>query len=322
MWITLLALIFSAYAPLPENSFHCPNIDVDLRRPGGSMESIPISDQGNTYLCAQFTTASLIDAWRSQRENPAAIVSTRTSPLALGIEFASESAWPLWFPLQNTTDPLSTHHGRWGGMVCPLLRQARTRGTCHAALGDTGATSGETVDRAMRAYAEIDRQGIDAPYGKLRTDLLGECSDPQNRRQLSDLPSCETTVYGGLDFVGAGHLGDTLRKNSPFLQLRKLLTRPKALPVAIAFCGAVFKDGPNYVNRSILEGACHAHWALVIGMRENTQGKCEVLLRNSHGPGTGHYSDAWPLDRNDPWLDAETLNRSIYAIEWLNESPR
>lgn len=320
MWITFLALIFSAYSPLPENSFHCPNVNVDLRLPGASMEHVPISDQGKTYLCSQFTTASLIDAWRSQKEDRAAIAASRTSPLALGIEFASESSWPLWFPLQNTTDPLSTHHGRWGGMVCPLLWQARTRGTCHAAsLGDTGAESAAAVDRAMLAYAEIARTGTKDPYGKLRSDILSDCADPANRRDFSNLPSCETTAYGGLDFIGAGRLGDTLRKNAPFLKLRDLLTRPNALPIAIAFCGAVFKDGPDYVNRSILEGACHAHWSLVIGMRENAQGKCEVLLRNSHGPGTGRYSDAWPLDRNDPWLDAETLNRSIYAIEWLNQ---
>lgn len=321
MWIELLSLLLAASTPAGPNAFSCGGLDVDLRRPGQSAEHLPILDQGDTYLCAQFTTANLIDAWRTRearigREGEP--LSRRTSPLALGIEFASSHSWPLWMPIQNTTDPLSTISGRWGGTVCPLVRFARENGVCtDPSLRDTGPQSGEQALQARLAYEKIHAQGATDPYGKLRDEFLPGCRAETNRLPVPELPACETALYGGLDFLGLGKVRDELRKEGPLRKLREILSAQNPLPPAIAYCGAVLREGHGYRPRSILSGSCRAHWSLVIGMRSRTDGRCEVLIRNSAGPNTSEYSEEWARDAGDLWIDAETLNRSIYAIEWL-----
>lgn len=83
----------------------------------------------------------------------------------------------------------------------------------------------------------------------------------------------------------------------------------------MAFCGNILKEGRAYPGYSILSEACSAHWVLVMG-RKKIDGKCHFLIRNSAKP-VYPYSKDWILDGRDVWVDAEVLNRAIYALQWL-----
>jgi hypothetical protein len=107
------------------------------------------------------------------------------------------------------------------------------------------------------------------------------------------------------------------RESETFNRIRELLARPRPTPLAIAYCHKVVRRGRGYRPNSILDDGCGQHWSLIIGSRQ-TDGRCQFLLRDTDGGKPDQVATDWEVDRGDVWLDAETLMRSVYALEWLD----
>lgn len=368
LWIGLF-LLFTGHAHATEwaqPAVECGDIAVDLRNVGGSLHGIENTNQGRSNLCAQYTTGQVLDAWRNQQGELNA--KERTSPLALAVDYAADSRWPLWIPVQNTTDPLSNRSGRWGGTVCPLVNYARNEGVCENSglfkifEADGVLNSGEAADRAGKIYAllftyafakpavrktlqqsvpqamrdllsksdlslrsmlpseeEIQsallRSG-GSPYEVLRILAFDSCA--KNRtRPLAALPSCRSAVFVGLDSFGEHPVRDVARTSRASTRLKSLLLRPKALPVAIAYCASVLDEGLAYRGHSIVSDHCSAHWSAVIGMK-TIGGACHFLVRSTADLEGKYLSSDWTRDGlGDTWVEAKSLERSMSLMQWL-----
>ncbi len=154
--MALLSVPFLISAALSVSGNHgdyrC-DAELDLRKPGMSMHGIPFLDQGDTNLCAPYTAAEMIDAWRTIREKRDLTPDERTSPMALAVEFAAKNDFPYSFPVQNSTDPLAREPGRWGGIVCVFANSAREIGVCSdRALRETRGQSLEAIAKSDELF--------------------------------------------------------------------------------------------------------------------------------------------------------------------------
>ncbi len=104
---------------------------IDLRK-DGLLSVLPSGEQGDTYACGFFVAGSLLDSFRIREE---ALPPGHTSilpidPIALAIDLAVETDRPNWFPLQLTSDPLSSEDGRRGSYLCDIVQHVREYGVC------------------------------------------------------------------------------------------------------------------------------------------------------------------------------------------------
>ncbi len=357
-----MLLAHQSFGASTENKTDACDAPVDLRSPGMAMERIPVTSQGytGTNLCGFFASSAILD---SRRKTALAPNPKFISPLALAVELAIQADVPIWFPIQNTTDPLTNVPGRWGQVVCPILKFAREHGACvdpSLRAGDL-ETSARLSDKTTAIYAVLFQWGMkskkdrkaeletvakeverlyqellpepskplesfelrkwmseneEKPYNVIYKMFFQACEKPENRVALNDIPECQSSYFGSLDFFGI-RIGkkDPLRTRGAMDKLHELLSAKSPSPVAMAFCGNILKEGRAYPGYSILSEACSAHWVLVMG-RKKIDGKCHFLIRNSAKP-VYPYSKDWILDGRDVWVDAEVLNRAIYALQWL-----
>lgn len=202
-------------------SYSCEQ-ELDLRLPGMSMHGIPFLDQGDTNLCAPYTASELIDSWRRSRMKRDLHPEERTSPMALGIEFAAKNDFPYSFPIQNSTDPLAREDGRWGGIVCVYIKSAREIGTCSdRILKETQGKSIEAIAKsealfhALKDYLALDtkvRLKRKARFtDRIHTVLsaLPPMMDPSEIPSISEI-SEELTFFTG---------------NDPYVPMSRLLLR-------------------------------------------------------------------------------------------------
>lgn len=158
---------------------------IDLRNVGESMEGIDPVIQGHTNMCFAYSASAMLDAWRQSERGGILQIQERTVPAALAIDRALAVNAPVWFPIQNTTDPLSDIGLRWGGMVCPLIRQANRTGLCTAlAFADPHSSleSASFPNLAFDIYQVLYRYARQKP--KVRRALL-QITAEQVHRELS-----------------------------------------------------------------------------------------------------------------------------------------
>ena len=345
-------------------SYGCDR-EIDLRAPGMAMHAIPFLEQGDTNLCAPYTAAEMIDAWRSLRAGRDLKPAERTSPMALGVEFAARNDFPYSFPIQNSTDPLARETGRWGGIVCAFVNSAREIGTCSdRVLRETeghsleAITKSEALFHALKDYLALDPKSReektprfaerirtilvalppaldkafvptdeqiaqeltfftgDDPYVPMSRLLFAECR--KYRSSLAELPRCRTKIDAGLDGFGWRFAPVPFRQAETFETVKGLLARANPTPVAVTYCHRVVRQGHAYRPTSILSPECGSHWSLVIGERRK-EGRCQFLVRDTDGGKPDRVSTDWEIDRGDVWIDAETLMRATYGIEWLDD---
>lgn len=153
---------------------------IDLRETGGAMEKMPIVSQGYsiTNLCGFFTGSAMIDSFRKTAVSRDAKF---ISPIALAVELAIDADMPIWFPIQNTTDPLTNVPGRWGQMVCPVLKFARKNGACvdPALKANDIEASARLADKTTTIYAVLFEWGM--LKKKKRDESLTATAEKVNR---------------------------------------------------------------------------------------------------------------------------------------------
>jgi hypothetical protein len=171
--LLLFVLLFSGLQPsraaeteradFLKEPVRCAGASIDLRQKGSSLHRVVPTDQGETNLCAFHAASQLVSAWSNQG-TPSSVDRSEAviDPVALAVDFAAETKWPYWMPIQNTTDPLTDRFGRWGGMVCPLVNSVRERGACTDAglFSRFGAGSGEASDRSARVYRVVSKYAL------------------------------------------------------------------------------------------------------------------------------------------------------------------
>ncbi|MBS1961323.1 MAG: hypothetical protein JST04_03830 [Bdellovibrionales bacterium] len=200
-------------------SYSCEK-ELDLRRPGMAMESMPFLEQGDTNLCAPYTASELIDAWRTVRAKRSLAPRERTSPMALGVEFAAKNDFPYSFPLQNSTDPMAREAGRWGGIVCVYVNSAREIGSCSDdALKEFQGKSPEAIAKtdalfhALKDYLALsprDREEKRPRFAERILTILASLPPPLEK---GDLPTLEQITEELTFFTG----------DDPYVPMSRLL---------------------------------------------------------------------------------------------------
>lgn len=168
--LTLIITAFSTGLAYAESVRSACERTIDLREPGAAMEKMPVTSQGytSTNLCGFYSSSAMIDAWRKTALHPN---SRFISPIALGVELAIKANVPIWFPIQNTTDPLTTVSGRWGQMVCPILKFARVNGACAdpALRADDLEISARLADKTTAIYSVLFKFGMKSKRDQLNS---------------------------------------------------------------------------------------------------------------------------------------------------------
>lgn len=154
----------------------------------------------------------------------------------------------------------------------------------------------------------------DDPYVPMSRLLLAKCRS--KRTALPDLPTCRTKLDAGLDAFGWGFPRVPFRENEAYITVKELLGRDRPMPISMAYCHRVVRDGFAYRPTSILADQCNQHWSLIVGSRQKF-GRGQILVRDTDGGSPDRVSADWEVDRGDVWIDAETLMKSVYALEWL-----
>lgn len=135
---------------------------IDLRKPGFTVGDHPVVSQGygDTNTCGFFASSWLLDAYRKKHGigvGPDGKLAGLVQPIGLGVDLAIQRNMPIWFPIQNTTDPLSTQGGRWGSLACSVLRYARDYGACvdGSTLTSDLDSSAKLSDKTTMLYAKL-----------------------------------------------------------------------------------------------------------------------------------------------------------------------
>ncbi len=326
--------------------------EVDLRAPGQPLSPLkPLSQgYGRTALCGYFTYLTHLDArLASSHPNQPA---KRIDIVGYAVRFAANRDLPRWLFIQHSSDPLSLRFGRWGSSVCDLTKNGSEVPLClsdpkhandadyQARLSDAVAAMYREMDSRLgtaypgveQHFKKTDIQALYQVYTEKSVGFVTPISYQEFDGLLTSQPSklyrilealffkkCDAPVdpklFANLDCRNQLLLTE---ENGFRTQIDTLLNESQPMPIPFAYCYTVVMEGNGYKRRSPLDKECRLHWSLVIGRRKNGS-RCEYLVRNSSDPyeaGPPH----WQNDQGDLWMDADTLGRSAFLIQWLEST--
>ena len=322
----------------------CPQGELRLDAPGGSMEGVPVYSQiGGT--CYAYAAANAIDAWRSQGRGPLA-PDERLNPfeLALGngqleygqLRLKSTVAGGQFCTVVNYARraggctqgvfPLVNDEGESLGPIVRQISQAHGKFkklNCREKRGDPGEAILDSIEASLRDFGIPDER---IPGRDVLRDALSKTRQEYQRRVLSE-PWCEG-VRTQVEIPRSCHQ-ELSAFESPSRILSKIesrLTDITSQPVGIGYCSAVLKKGLNYEGFSHRffdfdfpdTEECGGHVSLVTGKRISPEtGRLEFLVHNSWGKGCKRYAPEWECLLGKIWVDAEALARNTYGLMWL-----
>lgn len=311
--------------------------EIDLRRPGGSMEKMKVLDQGPLPVCFSYAAAQMADAWR---------LSHGGKPPEQGIS-------PVWLAVHAEYADDDEAYTFTGGDACSALDAVRKKGLCHLPKGVTSerAKSAMNVMSLYRGYLERLKEMSDVE-GKTKTvmarnngvtiamlekelgctftrkppfeDFLSELMpkiDPLRTLARELASECgghllaARQMPGCTDKIAHGKSGERM--------INELLARKNAQPVGVDFCAKVlYRERPFRGEwTGLMKGECGKHTVLVIG-RKRVGNTCRYLVRNSWGTGCGKYWMAgWDCEAGDIWIDAEDLTQNMSRVNTLDRPP-
>ncbi|MEK7690494.1 MAG: hypothetical protein AAB425_05685, partial [Bdellovibrionota bacterium] len=103
-------------------------------------------------------------------------------------------------------------------------------------------------------------------------------------------------------------------------EAHRLLSLSNPQPIGVKFCENMMDLGSAYVGKNPAGGkakGCDMHYALVIG-RQKMNGKCMLLIRDSHGLDATYATEWQPPIAGGAWVDEATLARNAFAISTLD----
>lgn len=348
--------------------FADPSCDqaIDLRKSGGSMRGIDPTAQGYSDLCGFYTFSNYLDSYRVSRNGEDGSKMIRSNPVSIGVENAVRKNLPYWFPIQNSTDPLSLTQGRAGATFCALAKSVKEIGYCldsevpsrtveatekfanlttyfyRVLLEIAEASSSHRkmkIDAKMSelyakyfSWASGGKQSIlgrDAlraiiegdpkkPYALIQKIFFPKCGESVHREFDFRFETCHGELYFEKDSLGIPTSEkDSKRMARASKKISELLERPHTLPIPIAYCSVVLKEGKIYGDRlRPFDLDCGLHWSVIVGRRK-IDNECYLLVHNSWG-NKAKYSTDWKLDREDIWVRERELTRSMVLAQWLD----
>ena len=324
-----------------------------LDKPPESASKIPVQDQDGTNLCSAYTSAQLIDSWRTAYDPP---VDEFTSPISLGIQFAAKT----------NKDKIN------GNPVLEMLDYAKNLDSCSYSVVRDDFNSKKSADfiyELIQNYKKVksDPSKLDQTANAVLNCVLGGGNNSQiniekiknymnennwvqftnkiiedlcrgHKRPLAFLPTVEkykSNTYK--DQFKAMNIFHSVINNR--------LNQKSAQPIGISYCRSVLanKDAEGVSTSGELntstckEGSIHA--SVIVGRRllkykdgDKIGTICQYLVRDSFGSSCNGYNDdpeALPskpgadkpktCEKGQIWVDENVLLRNTAEVFHLKD---
>lgn len=307
------------------------------------MENIPVRDQGYYGTCYAQAAAQLVDAYRFAEGGDRSI---QTSALEAAI-----GTYEHGFFRSTVMPKILGHEFDFEiGTPCAAVKYLSKVGSCPETLIEDPGTG--FVEQLASTFREYQQARNEVATYEQKVDLLSksveciQCNCKSNLPNLTKALLPATSLKTILDQKNMGiflnRMTDAacrerrIKPRADFKcqsrnfksseQLKEILlsrlTNLKSQPIGIAFCSKVLYDSDfkskilfNYYDPS---PSCMSHSALVIGTRKNqSTGKCEVLVRNSLGKTCDDYDPKWECNSGNIWVDLDALTRNTMQAYWI-----
>lgn len=307
------------------------------------MATIPVMDQDSKNICYACTASQMVDSWRFSHGDKD--VNHLTSPIAAAVFYAS----------QRTDFEVEDIDGGWQSETVNSIIK---NGSCdyksiYNKFGQNGlneyfGTLKKQFDDFQRlairqtpspskrkAMAEAVKCAIEsankrAPAPQIE-EIIRALSQPKYLGYLEELfaPICQKrgkrlSGVPKAKVLWAMHLTPAARARKLQDQITDVLGSENPQPIGMDFCEDVLFDkkvvGIDHAGQLDWKTCSAQHAALIIGQRQTPSGRCEFLVRNSHGQSCNPYKD-WDCDKQTGqiWVESEVLIRNIYGLSWLED---
>lgn len=321
--------------------------DKRLDKPPESASKIPVQDQDGTNLCSSYTAAQLIDAWRAVNNPP---IDDFTSPLALGVEYASLTSAqklmefnPITFSQQAkklnscsynvVKDKLNSQEpSQVLGEIADNYMMAKNNPSLKASASQ--AIHNCLLKSGMKNNLDIEKISEymnETSWIKFTNRILQDaCSD--NKKPLSYLP--DILFKRGRNYKNQFAAMNDFRKT-----INEKLDRKNAMPIGITYCKHILKDRESIgvgMNSQLDDRTCKngVHASVIVGRRllkfkngDKVDTICQYLVRNSYGSSCNEYEpyekDALPnssgenpkvCENGQIWVDEHLLLRNTAEV--------
>ena len=322
-----------------------PEVRLDSR--GGTMEHVPVVDQGDFGICYAAAASEMTDAYRLSHGKMHSQSSMFEGAVGSGIK-QGES-------VKSALDD--------GGDACDVADYYQKAGSCKEKVFSGGSGSiREDVAFLAKSYDlqdgadDSDSCGSDSKAKKPKTltekiqDMLAHQScteqealsaqaaktDAEMKKVLISISNrvgrdmareleqaCLTQGRQKVSFSSCvqsrGHFPKTPQATQELIET--YLSSNRAQPFGISYCSNVLTAGAKYIGikpDGDEKCDCDAHASVIIGKRTNrkTQ-KCQFLIQNSWGTDCDSYSNDWQCKEGKIWIDADALSRNSDDYSYL-----
>jgi hypothetical protein len=306
-----------------------PSVRMD--EPGGTMFKAPIVDQGPTSNCFAVTEAVQARAIQVAEGNPHPI---QPSSIAIATEVGIAQGYNA---LKNGGDPCDAFAAIKKSGICSVTAMEEHPSGAVLPLGEK--MSEEALIANLSHDSEISllasRSCNPSTVSVVREIPPSDIMEKLNQ-QTCDLhplaevmkkncanPALRSNPFKGHSFQCTHYPKVTAHSppTTPSMYVKKLnqlIRGPKPLlPIVLGFCSTfltqVLKGSTNKAD----DPSCGPHAIVAIGHRMHA-GRCQILLRNSWGPGCDEYTPEIQAGcepgTGNIYIDAETLGKHMLTI--------
>ena len=336
-WIILGCFFAGTYA-----SAECSEIRLD--KEGGSLENVPVLDQGSTNTCYSQAASVMVDAWRFKHEDKD--YNHLTSPKALifgyrqngwkadSVDFGHTKDAINYVFEEKSCSRIITNEGDSKATEDPRnnsdIYQDLTRYyQMHKKLNSPVAMPEEVKELITAKINEADIK-ID-PNCKPRFNSLKEVlnisSSVNNAlkakdeyhylKQINDI-ICQEPFAKKVKPRGVAKkvYRGKANANAIFLKIDNELE--KGVPTTASYCSSMLrKKGYKglFLNECMNKDS---HASVIAGRRQSSAGTCEYLIRNSWGSSCAHYPDR-DCENGSVWVSKADLEANISAVTHIED---
>jgi hypothetical protein len=291
----------------------------------GSMQDIPVMDQGDVGICYSYSGSEMIDAYRFSHKPPRGDMnlSHRTSPTESAVEY-KYGANPDGGQICGLVDSVKMHKSCDAKDIeGEFLLNDKTGEQAHKemaqlaasmSLDDTSDPNGFYYREGASGFCPVNSDiGFDNVLDLNRgtRDIVSKLQNAfslatENCRRIPLSSSLTCNFKRPLS-----NAPERLRSN-----LNVAMDQPSPVqPVGMIICADVIEKGSHAPDKNV---SCGYHAVVVIGRRKNpTTGKCDFLVRNSWGTSCNGVSPEWQCDGGNIWMDSTALTTHADSTETL-----
>lgn len=312
--------------------------DLRLDKEGGSLESIPIYDQGHTSLCYAYSASTSYDSFRigQEKQDPAKL----SSPMAAAF---SARVWSAYLEMLDLD----------GGLAEDALEYMVKNGSCdnNQFLKSINGNQIKSVEKDMRQLYDLMNTPGNEHEGKI-TELYTKIEDPINFERKLDfktyaIASKKSFYIQFLDFMLKERCSEPLRieahhrlvtfnaRDIPMKyetraqKLKELITKilvdKNSQAPELAFCMGMVRDAsfPAGIDDETGERTeiCrkYSHSAVLAGRRWNKElGSCQFLIRNAWRTNCdANFYKGLECENGQVWVNEESLIKNTLSLTYI-----